>query len=89
MGRIHASRRDWSALTSLARRRLDAQRALSGDDEPETWEAESFLADALARSGAVEEARTILTRVAGRQAQHFGASHPTAKSTAELLEGLK
>lgn len=88
LGRVHDRRGEWEKLTPLARRRLEAQRALTGDDRPETWEAEAFLADALARNGSRDEARAILIRVVERQKQHFGSDHPTPRATAAILDAL-
>ncbi len=85
LGRVYDMRKQWDKLTPLARRRLEAQRALTGDDRPETWEAESFLAGALINEQRQAEAREILQRVLQKQTAHFGAGHPTTEATAEML----
>jgi tetratricopeptide (TPR) repeat protein len=85
LGRVFDIRKEWRQLTPLARRRLEAQRALTGDNRPETWEAESFLAGALLNEQRLAEAREILERVLQKQTTHFGAGHPTTQATADML----
>jgi len=85
LGRVYDMRREWDKLIPLARRRWETQRALTGDARPETWEAESFLANALIHEQRTTEAREILARVLQKQTAHFGPDHPTTQATAELL----
>ena len=88
LGRVHAARRDWAALEPLAQRRSDAQRALTGDDAPETWEAEAFLAESIAHLGRRDEAKRRLDAVLDRQRVHFGPGHATVQATEATLREL-
>ncbi len=88
LGRVQASRQDWAALEPLAQRRFQAQLGLTGPDAPESWEAEAFLVEAMARVGRRQEAQARLEAVLARQRAHFGPAHPTVRGTEAALRDV-